>query len=104
MCSLYVPVLRPASRAGPMHSLRSGTSGACFTVYVKCRCCVTSLFSRNGLHKPACLHHGQSPPEIEREVCIRAKEGNGGGNWIGLVPQYLTCSALWADPPRVIKF
>ena len=43
---------------------------ACLMVFVKCRCWATSLF--------------------EREVCIRAK----GGNWKGLVPRYLTCSAL----------
>ena len=49
---------------------------ACPTMCVKCRCCATSLFQR------------------EREVCIRAKGGNGGGNWRGLVPRYLTCSAL----------
>jgi len=28
---------------------------ACLMVYVKCRCCMTSLFSCNGLHLPACL-------------------------------------------------
>jgi len=38
------------------------------------------------------LQPGQSPPD--REVCIRAKEGNGQGNWRDLVPPYLTCSAL----------
>ena len=47
---------------------------ACLILCVKCRCCATSLF--------------------EREVCIKAKEGNGGGNWRGSVAQYLTCSAL----------
>jgi len=35
---------------------------------------------------------GQRPPE--REVCVRAKEENGGEHWRGLVPRYLTCSAL----------
>jgi len=34
---------------------------ACLTVCVKCRCCATSLFSRNGLHQPACLQPGQIP-------------------------------------------
>jgi len=65
---------------------------ACLRVCVKCRCCATSL-SRNGLRQPACLQPAQSPSE--REACIRrAKEGNGGGNWRGLVPRNLTCSAL----------
>jgi len=36
---------------------------ACLTVCVKCRCCATSFFSRNGRCQPACLQTGQSPPE-----------------------------------------
>jgi len=27
------------------------------------------------------------PLSFEREMCIRAKGGNGGGNWRGLVPR-----------------
>jgi len=46
-CTLHIPVLRPASWAGPMHSIRGGTSAVqrntSLTVCVKCRCCATSL-------------------------------------------------------------
>jgi len=31
---------------------------------------------------------------FERDVYIRVKGGNVGGNWRGLVPRYLTCSAV----------
>ena len=51
---------------------------ACLTVCLECRCCTTSLVSRNGLRQLACLQPGQSPPQ--REVCITAKERNVEGN------------------------
>ena len=65
----------------------------CLTMCVKCRCCATNRFSLNVLRQSACLQPSQSPPK--RGVCIRAKEGNVGGNWWGLVPRYLSCSALY---------
>ena len=34
------------------------------------------------------------PLSFEKEVCIRAKGGNGAGNCRDLVPRYLICSVL----------
>ena len=45
-----------------------------------------------------------SEPTRERQACIRAKEGNGGGKWRGLVPMFnlpgLYCidiTTLWSS-------
>ena len=85
-----------------MHSLGGGTSVVYRdTVRLAWRCVWSvdaarplSLFSRNGLCQPACLQPGQSPPKIE--ACIRAKEGNGGGNWRGLLG-FITTVSLTAN-------
>ena len=43
-----------------------------------------NLCSRNGLLQRTCLQPDQSP--LQREACIRAKRGIGGGKWRDLVP------------------
>jgi len=71
-----LPSPRPAWRAGPMSSPRGGTSvlrsvarqrQASMMVCVKCSCCATSLYSRNGLRQPA---FACSLSPLEREGCV----------------------------------